>query len=75
MEGKRAVQLPGPPVPDEIGRLIHRDICAACWTLWWKDLSIKVINELRLDLSSDGGQYEYDRNMREFMGFEQEPTK
>ncbi len=75
MEGKRAVQLPAPPVPDAIGLRIHKDICAACWNLWWKDLSIKVINELRLDLSSEGGQYEYDRNMREFMGFEPEPPK
>lgn len=75
MEGKRAAQLPGPPVSDAIGPRIHTDICAACWTLWLKDLSVKVINELRLDLSSDGGQYEYDRNMREFFGFEQEPPK
>lgn len=75
MEGKRAVQLDKPPVPDAIGVRIHKDICAACWTLWWKDLSVKVINELRLDLSSDGGQYEYDRNMREFLGFEAEPPK
>lgn len=75
MEGKRAVQLPGPPVPDAIGERIHSDICAACWNLWWKDLSIKVINELRLDLSSEGGLYEYDRNMREFFGFEPEPAK
>ena len=75
MEGKRAVQLAAPPVPDAIGLRIHKDICSACWNLWWKDLSIKVINELRLDLSSEGGQFEYDRNMREFMGFEQEPPK
>jgi tetratricopeptide (TPR) repeat protein len=73
MEGRRAVQLPAPPIPDEIGERIHRDICAACWTLWWKDLGVKVINELRLDLSSEGGQYEYDRNMREFLGIEPEP--
>jgi tetratricopeptide (TPR) repeat protein len=75
MEGKRAVQLPGAPVPDAIGERIHRDICAACWTIWWKDLGVKVINEFRLDLSSEGGQYEYDRNMREFLGFEPEPPK
>jgi len=56
-------------------RAIRRRKTAACGALWWKDLSIKVINELRLDLSSDGGQYEYDRNMREFMGFEPEPPK
>ena len=37
----------------------------------FKDLSIKVINELRLDLSSEFGQAEYDRHMREFLGFEE----
>lgn len=72
MEGKRAKQLPAPPIPDEIGDRIHRDICAACWTLWFRDLSIKVINELRLDLSSEFGHAEYDRHMREFFGFEEE---
>jgi tetratricopeptide (TPR) repeat protein len=71
MEGKRARQLPAPPLPDAIGQRIFTDICAACWTLWYKDLSIKVINELRLDLSSDFGQAEYDKHMRDFMGFEQ----
>jgi Fe-S cluster biosynthesis and repair protein YggX len=73
MEGKRARQLPAPPIPDAIGERIYRDICAACWTLWWKDLSVKVINELRLDLSSEYHQGEYDKHMREFMGFDDEP--
>lgn len=75
MEGKRARQLPAPPVPDEIGELIQQRICAACWHLWFRDLSIKVINELRLDLSSEFGQKEYDRHMREFFGFEEEPAR
>lgn len=70
MEGKRAKQLAAPPVPDEIGLRIQQNVCAGCWTLWFKDLSIKVINELRLDLSSEFGQSEYDRHMREFFGFE-----
>jgi len=73
MEGKRATQLLAPPVPDTIGLRIQSEICAACWSVWFKDLSIKVINELRLDLSSDFGQGEYDKQMREFMGFEDEP--
>lgn len=73
MEGKRARQLPAPPLPDAVGERIVHDVCAACWTLWWKDLSIKVINEMRLDLSSDFGQGEYDRHMHEFLGFEHEP--
>jgi tetratricopeptide (TPR) repeat protein len=71
MEGKRARQLPAPPVPDEIGERIQKTICAGCWNLWFRDLSIKVINELRLDLSSEFGQNEYDRHMREFFGFEE----
>jgi tetratricopeptide (TPR) repeat protein len=75
MEGKRAVELASPPVPDEIGSRIQREICLACWTLWWKDLGVKVINEFRLDLSSESGQFEYDRNMREFLGFEPEMPK
>ena len=73
MEGKRARELPAPPLPDDIGVRVQQEVCAACWTLWWKDLSIKVINELRLDLSSDFGQAEYDKHMREFLGFD-EPT-
>jgi Fe-S cluster biosynthesis and repair protein YggX len=71
MEGKRARQLPAPPVPDEIGERIYQSVCAGCWTLWMKDLSVKVINELRLDLSSEFGQTEYDKHMREFFGFEE----
>lgn len=71
MEGKRARQLPAPPVPDELGEQIQKTVCAGCWNLWFRDLSIKVINELRLDLSSEFGQAEYDRHMREFFGFEE----
>ncbi|QEL14239.1 Fe(2+)-trafficking protein [Limnoglobus roseus] len=68
--GRRARQLPKPPVPDAIGQEIYAKICADCWTGWFKDYSIKVINELRLDLSSEFGQAEYDKYMREYLGFE-----
>lgn len=71
-EGKRARQLPAAPIPDDIGDRIHQHICAGCWNLWFKDLSIKVINELRLDLSSDFGMQEYDKHMHEFLGIEPE---
>lgn len=75
MEGKRARQLPAPPLPDQIGQRIYNEICAACWNLWWKDLSIKVINENRLDLSSEYGQGLYDRYMYDFLGFEEEAAQ
>jgi tetratricopeptide (TPR) repeat protein len=62
--------LAAPPVPDEIGQLIQQRICAECWQDWLRNYSIKVINELRLDLSTEHGQGEYDKYMRGFFGFE-----
>ena len=75
MEGKRAKPLAAPPLPDAIGERIAREVCAGCWTLWLRDQSIKVINEGRLDLSSEFGQNSYDHEMRAFFGFEDEPPK
>jgi Fe-S cluster biosynthesis and repair protein YggX len=68
--GPYARQLPGPPVPDAIGQRIYESICADCWNDWFRNYSIKVINELRLDLSTEHGQEEYDKYMRGFFGFE-----
>jgi len=70
MWGNRARQLPAPPIGDDIGRRIHAEICAECWQEWFRNYSIKVINELRLDLSTELGQEEYDKHMRGFFGFE-----
>ena len=68
--GAHARQLPAPPLPDEVGREIREKVCADCWNDWFRNYSIKVINELRLDLSTERGQEEYDRYMREFLGLE-----
>jgi tetratricopeptide (TPR) repeat protein len=68
--GARARQLDKPPFNDEIGQRIHAAICADCWGDWLRNYSVKVINELRLDLSTEHGQAEYDRYMREFLGLE-----
>jgi Fe-S cluster biosynthesis and repair protein YggX len=73
LSGRSARQLPAPPLPDAIGERIYKHICADCWNSWFRDYSIKVINELRLDLSSEFGQAEYDKYMREYFGFEDEP--
>ena len=68
--GAHAHQLKAPPMKDEIGRRVYETVCADCWTDWLKNYSIKVINELRLDLSTERGQEEYDRYMREYLGLE-----
>lgn len=67
----RARQLPAPPTRDALGERIQAEICSACWDGWHKDYSVKVINEMRLDLSSEYGQSEYDRHLREYLGFEE----
>jgi tetratricopeptide (TPR) repeat protein len=70
MAGRSARQLDKAPYSDELGTLIHQTICADCWNDWLRNYSVKVINELRLDLSSDHGQQEYERYMREFLGID-----
>jgi Fe-S cluster biosynthesis and repair protein YggX len=70
MAGAHAHQLPSAPMNDEVGRRVQQEVCADCWTSWLRDQSIKVINELRLDLSTERGQEEYDRYMREYLGLE-----
>ncbi len=72
--GARARQLAKPPSSDEVGRQIHEKVCADCWNEWLRNYSIKVINELRLDLSTDRGQAEYDRYMREFLALDEPQT-
>jgi Fe-S cluster biosynthesis and repair protein YggX len=73
LAGNRAKQLAGPPLPDEVYQRIYGEICADCWNEWHRNYSIKVINELRLDLSSEYGQEEYDKYMHEFFGFDFSP--
>jgi tetratricopeptide (TPR) repeat protein len=70
MAGSRARQLDKPPFGDDLGQRIQQTVCAWCWEEWLKNYSIKVINELHLDLSTEVGQAEYDRHMREFLGLE-----
>lgn len=67
--GNKARQLARPPLPDEVGKKIYETVCDACWTEWFKGFSIKVINELRIDLSTEFGQEEYDKHMRSFFGW------
>jgi len=68
--GPRATQLPRPPMSDELGQKIYETVCADCWKDWL-GMGIKVINEMRLDLSDDQGQQVYDQYMKEYLGLEQ----
>lgn len=68
MAGSRARKLAAPPMPDDVGKKIEENICADCWQLWLRDYSVKVINEMRLDLSTERGQEVYDQVMNDFLG-------
>jgi len=68
--GRMARQLAGPPMNDDVGRRIYESTCADCWNYWLKELSVKVINEMRLDLSTERGQEVYDQIMKETLGLE-----
>ena len=67
-EGAHTEQLPKPPMSDELGKQIFDKVCARCWQYWLRDLSIKVINEMRLDLSLEKDCNTYDQIMRETLG-------
>lgn len=63
--GAQARQLPKPPMNDAMGQKVFENTCADCWDYWRYNLSIKVINEMRLDLSTERGQEIYDQILRE----------
>src|SRR3989442_12866387 len=66
--GPHARQLPKPPMNDELGQKIYASVCADCWDYWLRSMSIKVINEMRLDLSREDHAETYDQIMRETLG-------
>jgi tetratricopeptide (TPR) repeat protein len=70
--GSRAHKLTAPPVGLDraTAQKVMQTVCADCWNDWLRNMSIKVINELRLDLSTERGAEEYDRYMREYLGLE-----
>ena len=57
------------PFNNELGAQILEKICTSCWKEW-RDVSIKVINEYRLNLSTEEGSRIYDQHMMEFLGLE-----
>ncbi len=54
------------PFDDEVGAYIETHIGQASWEAWM-EMSIKVINELMLDLGDPEGQRAYDEHMRDFL--------
>jgi len=55
------------PFGDAVGAWIQENISKESWEDWM-EMSIKVINELRLDLGDPLGQRAYDEHLRDFLG-------
>lgn len=67
--GRSAPQLDAPPIPSELGRVIQEKTCARCWEEW-TETEVKVINELRLNLTDPKAHEILERHMREFLGLD-----
>jgi Fe-S cluster biosynthesis and repair protein YggX len=60
-------QLDEAPFPTPIGQEVYEKICVPCWREWIA-VSIKVINEYRLNLMLPEAQATYDSHLHEFLG-------
>lgn len=64
--GSDGPRLQKAPLPGALGESILHSTCQACWKEWLA-MGIKVVNELRLDLTSYAGSSAYDKNLVEFL--------
>ncbi len=54
------------PFEDAVGAFIFERVSQESWEAWM-EMSVKVINELRLDLADPSGQQTYDQHMRDYL--------
>lgn len=59
------------PFESEVGDFIIANVSQESWE-GWMEMSIKVINELRLDLGDPAGQRAYDEHMRDYLNLPHE---
>ncbi len=64
---RAGMPLNAPPFKSDLGHRIHASICTACWKEWI-GVSVKLINELRLNLMAEKDSQLYDQHMSEFLG-------
>jgi len=64
--GSKNGQLESPPMNDALGREVQQKTCSNCWNEWMI-VSVKVINELGLNLIHPEARKILDQHMREFL--------
>jgi Fe-S cluster biosynthesis and repair protein YggX len=63
--GKEAEGLEKPPIKGELGQKVFENISKQAWTMWLEH-SKMLINEFRLDLTSESGQQIWFTEMEKF---------
>lgn len=67
--GRPGTKMARPPFKGPIGAWIHDNISKETFDAWIRQ-GTKVINEMRLDLSREQDSETYDRQMRDFLGID-----
>jgi Fe-S cluster biosynthesis and repair protein YggX len=69
--GRPGTKMARPPFKGPIGEWIQSNIAKETFEEWIRQ-GTKVINELRLDLSREQDEEQYDAHMREYLGIDEE---
>jgi Fe-S cluster biosynthesis and repair protein YggX len=68
--GRPGTRMARPPFRGRLGEWIGKNISQETFYKGWVPQGTKVINELRLDLSREKDQEQYDQHMREYLGID-----
>lgn len=64
--GREAPALEAAPVGGDLGEEVLRRTCRDCW-LEWRDMEVKVINELRLNFMDPQAEATLHAHLRAFL--------
>lgn len=71
--GREAAALEAAPMGGELGEEIRRRICSDCWQEW-REMEVKVINELRLNFMDPEAEATLHGHLRAFLFPDGEPA-
>ena len=58
--------MPQPPFPGDLARLVHENVCAACWKAWLQ-AQVNLINEHRYVMTNPDHRGKLNAEMRAFL--------
>ncbi|REJ79899.1 MAG: Fe-S cluster protector protein [Acidobacteria bacterium] len=64
--GERREGLQRAPYPGELGEELLQRVCRSCWDEW-REMEVRVINELRLNFMDPAAQEKLARQLRAFL--------